>query len=168
MKINNNQSNSRTMIIGPVAWGGVWGHGPELARYLSSSRTVEYYDPPRPPKPGAPSFSEGDSYPVPTGLHVVRRKSRYNPGLCYGLAMEWNNFRAALSSRADSLVTYYASGLEPGLDLVQVEWATDHVRVCRFSGYTASPSGPYPGPWDRSAGEYGPGPCFARYQRAAV
>ncbi|MCE5269801.1 glycosyltransferase [bacterium] len=98
------------MIIGPVAWGGVWGHGPELARHLALSRPVEYLDPPRPPGECAPSFQPGEAYPLPAGVRVTRRRSRFRPGLLYGLGLEWANLCAAVRSRAASLVTYYALG----------------------------------------------------------
>ena len=100
--------NSSTLIIGPVAWGGVWGHGPELARHLSLSGTVEYLDPPCPPGPCAPSFRDGESYSLPEGVRLYRRRSRFRPGVMYGLAQEWANLRAAIASRAGNLITYYA------------------------------------------------------------
>lgn len=102
--------NSSTLIIGPVAWGGVWGHGPELARHLSLSRTVGYLDPPCPPGPCAPSFLGGESYPLPDGVRLHRRRSRFRPGVMYGLAQEWANLGAAIASRAETLITYYALG----------------------------------------------------------
>lgn len=104
------ENAGRTMIIGPVAWGGVWGHGPELARFLAVRREVLYFDPLRPPNPSAPSFTGDDSCPPPSGLRVHRRTSRFAPGILYGIEMEWKNFLAALRSGADSLVTYYALG----------------------------------------------------------
>jgi len=97
-------------VIGPVVWGSVWGHGPELARYLSDKAQVYYFNPLVPPKPITPSFVEADAYPVPEGVTVTKRSSCFSPGVLYGLEMEWKNLQAALSSNPDCLVTYYPLG----------------------------------------------------------
>ncbi len=110
MAIRRPVESGSTLMIGPVAWGGVWGHGPELARHLALSRPVEYLDPPRPPGECAPSFQPGEAYPLPEAVRAIHRRSRFRPGILYGLALEWANLCAAVRSRASSLVTYYALG----------------------------------------------------------
>ena len=97
-------------IIGPVVWGSVWGHGPELARFLAGRVSVDYYDPLVPAEAAAPSFKAAGAYPEIDGVRVVRRRSRRKLGLLYGLEMEWKNLRAACHSNADCLVTYYPLG----------------------------------------------------------
>jgi len=97
-------------IIAPVVWGSVWGHGPELARYLSRGAKVKYFDPVIPLGATAPSFVERGSYPEPEQIEVIRRSSRFRPGILYGLDMEWQNFLAVVRSNPDCLVSYYPLG----------------------------------------------------------
>lgn len=97
-------------IIGPVVWGSVWGHGPELARYLSRYAKVNYYNPVVPLGASAPSFAETGAYPELERVAVTRRSSRFRPGILYGLVMEWQNLVAAAESNPDCLVTYYPLG----------------------------------------------------------
>jgi len=97
-------------IIGPVVWGSVWGHGPELARYLAGCARVIYLNPVVPRKATAPSFQERGAYPVPEGVQVVSRQSSFSAGLLYGLVMEWKNLRDTMSSDPDCLITYYPVG----------------------------------------------------------
>jgi len=97
-------------MIGPVVWGSVWGHGPELARYLSGHAAVLYFNPLVPKKAAAPSFRGRDAYPVPEGIKIIERRSRFSTGILYGLQMEWKNLLAAVRSDPDCLVTYYPLG----------------------------------------------------------
>jgi len=97
-------------MIGPVVWGSVWGHGPELARYLSRHAKVQYYNPVVPVGAAAPSFTETGAYPELEQVEVIRRSSRFRPGILYGLAMEWQNLLAAAKSDPACLVTYYPLG----------------------------------------------------------
>ncbi|MEA2063100.1 MAG: hypothetical protein U9P14_05330 [Gemmatimonadota bacterium] len=104
------KKSSRIAIIGPVVWGGVWGHGPELARYLGRENSVTYFDPLVARGATAPSFQDTGAYPAAEGVTVVRRCSAFRLGVLYGLAMEWRNFLAVFSSGADHLITYYPLG----------------------------------------------------------
>ena len=97
-------------MIGPVVWGSVWGHGPELARYLSGPAKVKYYNPLVPAGASAPSFAEKGTYPRLERVEVIRRSCRLTTGVLYGLAMEWQNLIAAVRSNPDCLVTYYPLG----------------------------------------------------------
>ena len=97
-------------IIGPVVWGSVWGHGPELARFLGRERPVVWIDPLVPPGAAKPSFLDRQAYAVPSGVEVVRRATRLRAGLLYGIAMELRNLAAAVRCGAGSLVTYYPLG----------------------------------------------------------
>jgi len=97
-------------MIGPVVWGSVWGHGPEFARYLSRRAKVRYYNPVVPVGASAPSFTETGAYPELERVEVIRRTSRFRPGILYGLAMEWQNLLAVAKSNPDCLVTYYPLG----------------------------------------------------------
>ena len=97
-------------IIGPVVWGGVWGHGPELARYLGRTNSVIYYNPVVPVGATAPSFHQTGAYPPAEGVRVIERRSGLRLGALYGLAMEWRNFSAVFRSKPDCLVTYYPLG----------------------------------------------------------
>ncbi|MBW7998198.1 MAG: glycosyltransferase family 4 protein [Candidatus Glassbacteria bacterium] len=97
-------------FIGPVVWGSVWGHGPELARYLSERDKVVYFDPLVPPAAQKSSFIDRDSYRRPAEMKLVRRKCRFRPGLLYGLCMELCNLWAVVRCGADAIVTYYPAG----------------------------------------------------------
>ena len=97
-------------MIGPVVWGSVWGHGPELARYLSRGAKVKYFNPVVPVGASAPSFAETGAYPELERVEIIRRSSRFRPGVLYGLAMEWQNLLAAARSNPDCLVSYYPLG----------------------------------------------------------
>ncbi|MBN2289403.1 MAG: glycosyltransferase [Candidatus Glassbacteria bacterium] len=112
-------------IIGPVVWGGVWGHGPELARYLGRSNDVLYLNPIVPAGATAPSFRNTGAYPAAAGVRVVERRSGLRPGVLYGLAMEWRNFTAVFRSKPGYLVAYYPVGA-----LLALVW-------CRLSGARA-------------------------------
>jgi glycosyltransferase involved in cell wall biosynthesis len=103
--------NSTTIaMIGPVVWGGVWGHGPELASYLGRTNRVLYFDPVVPVGAVAPSFYQTGAYPQPEGVQIVRRNSSLHLGVLYGLVMEWRNFLAVFRRKPDYLVTYYPLG----------------------------------------------------------
>ena len=97
-------------LIGPVVWGGVWGHGPEFARYLGRANSVLYLNPIVPPGAAAPSFQTTGAYPPAAGVKVIDRSSGLRLGLLYGLAMEWRNFAAVFRYKPDCLVTYYPLG----------------------------------------------------------
>jgi len=97
-------------IIGPLVWGGVWGHGPELARHLGRANRVLYYNPLVPVGATAPSFRETGAYPAAEGVEVIERRCRLRLGVLYGLVMEWRNLLAAVSSKPDFLITYYPLG----------------------------------------------------------
>jgi len=97
-------------LIGPVVWGSVWGHGPELALWLSRERRVVWIDPVIPRAAAKPSFQDRDSYPVPAGVEVIRRKSRLETGVLYGIAMELRNLSAVVRGRRGGVVTYYPLG----------------------------------------------------------
>ncbi len=112
----------KVACFGPVVWGGVWGHGPELARLLAGRARVVYLDPPVPREAAAPSFQGGERYGCPEGLTVVRRSSRRRVGIGWGLEMEWRNLWALWRSGADCLVSYYPLG-----SLLALAW-------CRLTG----------------------------------
>ena len=97
-------------IIGPVVWGGVWGHGPELARYLGRANSVLYLNPVVPVGATAPSCHQSGAYPPAENVRVIERRSGLRLGVLYGLAMEWRNFLSVLRSKPDYLVTYYPLG----------------------------------------------------------
>jgi glycosyltransferase involved in cell wall biosynthesis len=100
----------KIVIIGPVVWGSVWGHGPELANHLTSRFEVDWYDPLLPPGAAKSSFIDRKAYPLPDGVRVLRRTCPVRPGAVYGLCMELRNLWAVAWGGARAMVTYYPVG----------------------------------------------------------
>ncbi len=101
----------KTVFIGPVVWGSVWGHGPELACHLSQNSEINWYDPLVPPAALKSSFEDRKAYPLPAGVRVIRRKCPFSPGALYGLIMEFRNLWAVAGGGARAMVvTYYPVG----------------------------------------------------------
>jgi glycosyltransferase involved in cell wall biosynthesis len=109
-------------IIGPVVWGSVWGHGPELANHLASRFEVSWYDPLLPPGAEKSSFIDRNAYPLPAGVRLLRRNCPVRPGVIYGLCMELRNLWAVAHGGVRAMVTYYPVGT-----LLALLW-------CRFTG----------------------------------
>ncbi len=112
----------KTAIIGPVVWGSVWGHGPELACHLAERFGVAWFDPLVPPGAEKSSFIDRKAYPLPAGVRVHRRNCPFRPGALYGLCMELRNLWAVATGGARAMVTYYPVG-----SLLAMLW-------CRLTG----------------------------------
>ncbi len=97
-------------FIGPVVWGSVWGHGPELAGHLSGSFEIDWFDPLLPPAAEKSSFIDTQAYPLPRGVRVRRRNCPFRPGARYGLIMELRNLWAVATGGGRAMVTYYPVG----------------------------------------------------------
>ena len=104
------ETEKKILFIGPVVWGGVWGHGPELASMLAGDYRLCYLDPIIPAGALKPSFRDSGNYGIPENIAVIRRESRLGAGLIYGISMELRNLFAAVRLRPTHLITYYPLG----------------------------------------------------------
>ena len=99
----------KIVILGPVVWDSIWGHGQELTRILAMKHDVVYLEHIVHSSKLNLSFQRTAKNPIPENVQVIKRNTdlRLNP--LYGVYVEVRNILNLNKIDYDLFITYYTT-----------------------------------------------------------
>jgi glycosyltransferase involved in cell wall biosynthesis len=99
----------KTLILGPVLWDSIWGHGQELTRILSKEHKVTYLEPIVHSSNLSLSFQRTTTNPIPKKVRIIRRETNFGLNVIYGIYCEFKNLYNLMGQDYDIFITYYTT-----------------------------------------------------------
>jgi glycosyltransferase involved in cell wall biosynthesis len=99
----------KIVILGPVLWDSIWGHGQELTRILAKRHEVIYLEPVVHSSKLNLSFQRTAKNPVSGNVRVVKRNTTLGLNPLYGIYVELINVLYLKKMDYDIFITYYTT-----------------------------------------------------------